>query len=296
MPIYNVEKYLRESIDSVLNQDFKNFELILVDDGSPDNCPTICDEYGDKDERVRVLHLNNGGVSAARNAGIKISRGEYIYFVDPDDNIPSNALAELWEAAEAHCFPEYIKGGHSVILTGKPLKLSLWNERRAVYDNKSMPLNEFLEKVVLPHPMVWNGLMKASLFEKDLRFCDSISYREDLIFHFQMAAIPDISKCRGVFVAIPTYNYRVAVNGSLSNSYSLRIMKSMVLVPNVIQSLIEKIPYNPIKEYAQSELNQTNGTILMLLPRIGKRNFHELEKSYRESYSFRIEIDNDESL
>ena len=85
IPIYNVEKYLRQCVDSVLIQDFKDYELILVDDGSPDRCPAICDEYAARDERVVVIHKPNGGLSDARNAGILRARGEYLCFLDSDD-------------------------------------------------------------------------------------------------------------------------------------------------------------------------------------------------------------------
>lgn len=85
VPVYNVEKYLPRCIDSILNQTYKNLEIILVDDGSPDNCPAICDEYAQKDSRIKVIHKANGGVSSARNAGIDVATGEYIGFVDSDD-------------------------------------------------------------------------------------------------------------------------------------------------------------------------------------------------------------------
>ena len=85
VPIYNVEKYLSKCIDSILAQTYNDIEVILVDDGSPDNCPMICDEYAQKDNRVIVIHQKNAGVSAARNAGLKVAQGEYIGFVDPDD-------------------------------------------------------------------------------------------------------------------------------------------------------------------------------------------------------------------
>ncbi len=85
IPVYNVEKYIHECIDSVLNQTYKNIEVILVDDGSPDNCGAICDEYAQKDKRIRVIHKENGGLSDARNAGIKIASGQYTVFLDSDD-------------------------------------------------------------------------------------------------------------------------------------------------------------------------------------------------------------------
>ena len=85
IPVYNVEPYLRKCLDSVINQTYRNLEIIIVDDGSPDNCGAICDEYAARDDRVIVIHKKNGGVSAARNDGIRIASGKWITFVDPDD-------------------------------------------------------------------------------------------------------------------------------------------------------------------------------------------------------------------
>lgn len=97
VPIYNVEKYLKKCIDSILAQTYKNYELILVDDGSPDNCGRISDEYAKKDIRVSVIHKQNGGLSSARNAGLEISKGEYIVFIDSDDWIDNNYLECLYK-------------------------------------------------------------------------------------------------------------------------------------------------------------------------------------------------------
>ena len=100
MPVYNVEKYLRESIESILAQTYTNYELILVDDGSPDGCPQICDEYAKQYEQIRVCHKQNGGSSSARNAGIKNACGKYILFVDSDDTIEPNLLEDVVSQAE----------------------------------------------------------------------------------------------------------------------------------------------------------------------------------------------------
>lgn len=97
VPVYNVEAYLDRCINSILEQSFDDFELILVDDGSTDNCPSICDSYTQIDSRIRVLHQDNKGLSAARNVGIQVSRGDYITFVDSDDWISKNMLKDLWE-------------------------------------------------------------------------------------------------------------------------------------------------------------------------------------------------------
>ena len=90
VPVYNVEKYLNRCVESIVNQTYKNLEIILVDDGSLDNCPVMCDEWAKKDNRIKVIHKKNGGVSSARNAGIDKSNGKYISFIDPDDYIEEN--------------------------------------------------------------------------------------------------------------------------------------------------------------------------------------------------------------
>lgn len=100
VPIYNVEKYLPKCIDSILNQTFKNFELILVNDGSPDRCGAICDRYAGLDSRIVVIHKENGGVSSARNAGLDLARGNYIGFVDPDDYIDADMYSTLFNLCE----------------------------------------------------------------------------------------------------------------------------------------------------------------------------------------------------
>lgn len=96
LPIYNVEKYLEKCMESIFNQTYKNLEILLVDDGSPDGCPALCDAYAKKDKRVRVVHKKNGGISDARNAGVAESSGQYIAFVDPDDYVESDYIEYLY--------------------------------------------------------------------------------------------------------------------------------------------------------------------------------------------------------
>ena len=100
VPVYKVEKYINRCIDSILTQTFTDFELILVDDGSPDNCPAVCDRYANQDNRVKVIHKKNGGVSSARNSALDIAQGEYITFCDGDDYYLEDWLLELYSAAQ----------------------------------------------------------------------------------------------------------------------------------------------------------------------------------------------------
>lgn len=100
VPVYKAEPYLRKCIDSILNQTFKDFELILVDDGSPDRCGEICDEYALKDSRIKIIHKENSGRSSARNVGLDIAQGEYIGFVDSDDWIEPDMYEVLYSKAK----------------------------------------------------------------------------------------------------------------------------------------------------------------------------------------------------
>lgn len=114
VPVYKVEKYLSKCIDSIINQTYKNLEIILIDDGSPDECPKICDEYSKKDNRIKVIHKQNGGLSDARNFGIDESKGDYITFIDSDDYIDSDYIELLYKLLKENnsdisiCNPKYI--------------------------------------------------------------------------------------------------------------------------------------------------------------------------------------------
>lgn len=97
VPVYNVEKYLDQCVSSIVNQRYRDLEIILVDDGSPDNCPHICEEWSNKDNRIKVVHKKNGGLSSARNAGIEVAKGEFIGFVDSDDFIDETMFEDLFD-------------------------------------------------------------------------------------------------------------------------------------------------------------------------------------------------------
>ena len=129
VPVYKVEPYLQKCIDSILAQTFRDFELILVDDGSPDNCPAICDAAAEKDERIVVIHRENAGLSAARNAGLSAARGDYIGFVDSDDYIAPEMYQTLYDAMIkndaqlAVCNYTYVDiGGGYVVSGNRPSK------------------------------------------------------------------------------------------------------------------------------------------------------------------------------
>ncbi len=133
VPVYKVEKYLRASIESVLSQTFSDFELILVDDGSPDGCPQICDDYKEKDNRIKVIHKANGGLASARRAGIKVSEGEYVLNLDSDDLIENDTLECAYKIIkETNCdivsfAYRWVKNGVAVNVTNDGLDEGLYD-------------------------------------------------------------------------------------------------------------------------------------------------------------------------
>lgn len=186
VPVYNVEKYLRRCVDSILAQTFTDFELILVDDGSPDNCPAICDEYAEKDSRVRVIHKENGGVSAARNSGLEISCGEYIAFCDSDDYWDIDFLSELLSCMKTNNADVVVSGCKAMDNAGK-----IWHyARRPTCTEKISSDTErfhFLVFGILGGKYgweVWSRLFRREIIETHhIRFCTICeNYAEDMGF------------------------------------------------------------------------------------------------------------------
>lgn len=186
IPIYKVELYLRRCIDSVLKQTFTDFECILVDDGSPDRCPEICDEYANKDNRIKVIHKVNGGLSDARNAGLDIAKGEYIYFLDGDDYIESSLLENVQKEIKNTNADMVVFNYFSVNEHGDALYDSSFSAKEYTILSQKDYIN-FVCKEVLHYKMgweVWNRVFKHSIIDDiNLRFYDNKKiYAEDIYF------------------------------------------------------------------------------------------------------------------
>ena len=184
IPVYNVEPYLRRCVDSVLAQTFQDFEVILVDDGSPDNCGAICDEYAAKDARIHVIHQANGGPSSARNAGLDHAQGEYITFVDGDDHIDpsllSSALAGMKDY-DSVCF-----NYHEEDISGVVKRRSSFSPGPCRWKNeKELFLFLFTAFFNFGYAYcVWNRLFRKSIIDQHkLRFEENALYAEDLRFN-----------------------------------------------------------------------------------------------------------------
>ena len=182
IPIYKVEEYLRECLDSVLSQTYENLEIILVDDGSPDQCGEICDEYATKDSRIKVIHKENGGLSDARNAGLDICTGEYISFIDSDDVVHPQFLEILYNtmhSADADIsFCDFKK-----FVCRKDI------DKKQISDNNGIEefsgkefINTLFDKLWVPkNIVVWNKLYKKKIFQKQ-RFPKGLTHEDEYIF------------------------------------------------------------------------------------------------------------------
>ena len=210
VPIYNVEKYLSKCIESILSQTYKNIEIILVDDGSPDNSPQICDEYAKKDDRIIVIHKANGGVSSARNAGLDIATGKYIGFVDPDDYI-MNDIGEIINILGKSNYDIAISGYNRVDEDGNILKEVKW--KQCIINEYEIIKNIFdYRKGLGIRPSVWNKIFtKKSIGE--LKFREDLHISEDLEFLVRYLSTPKL----GILIPDIYYN-NVRRNSSVTNN------------------------------------------------------------------------------
>ena len=180
VPVYNVEKYIHRCVDSILSQTFTDWECILVDDGSPDGSGVICDEYAAKDARILVIHKDNGGVSSARNVGIKRATGEWITFVDSDDYLDEDSLCSMVELTK-HYDSDLFCFGIRITTTDKPMQREQQYETSYTIDSSSL-----IEKILLYNT---NCGPCSKLFKnkrlQNFCFDESVKIGEDLLFNLQ---------------------------------------------------------------------------------------------------------------
>ncbi len=261
VPIYNVEKYLRACIESIINQTYKNIEIILVDDGSPDKCPNICDNYKKNDKRIRVIHKKNGGLSDARNAGIDNVSGKYICFVDSDDYIEIDYIEKLYNSLKknntkiAQCGINYVDENNKLIK-------SIGYSREQVKSGRNMLLdiNDFHE---VENTVVWNRLYDISLF-KNIRFPFG-KIHEDEFVTYLLYYENNVS-----IINDNLYNYRQTPNSIMNKNFNLKRL-------DALDAYKEKLAY--FKEIKDSKLYyNTIITYLYLL----RKYYIQVRKYYRK--------------
>lgn len=212
VPIYDVEAYIRKCLDSLLAQTFKGFEIILVDDGSPDNCPVICDEYAAIDSRIKVIHKKNGGLVSARKAGLDYSTGKYVTFVDGDDWLDLTYIDKCNDIINKYQ-PDVVSLNAWFLATETEISLStVGNNYEGVYDRQQ------LENLVYPNilysapfynfgtaPSLWTKIIRRELLERYMsNMPENIRMGEDLV-----VSLPCILKANTIYFSnICGYYYR----------------------------------------------------------------------------------------
>lgn len=202
VPIYKVEDYLDECVKSIVGQTYKNIEIILVDDGSPDSCPQKCDEWAKKDQRIRVVHKANGGLSSARNAGLDVAKGEYISFVDSDDFITPDYVEVMYHRICKDNSVGIVSGMVYQYINGE---ISHFNEAWFLEKEKITSFENFSISCIyqtVSHS-VWNKLFRKSLIT-GVRFREGKT-NEDTLFMYDLGKV--IKKTHYSMVEIPHYVY-----------------------------------------------------------------------------------------
>lgn len=231
VPVYNVEKYLRQCLESLSAQTLDDIEVIIVDDGSLDGCPAICDEYAAKDAHMKVIHKENGGLLSARKAGFAASRGDYIGFVDGDDWVEPDTFLNMYKAVCDYS-PDMVLSeflcdyGDRVEPSGQCFEEGFYNRDR-------------LEKEIFPrmlfggrfysfgiNPNCWSKLVRRELIEKNLIPVDErIRMGEDAAFIYPCLLDSQSISC----IKMPTYHYRIT-GQSMSTAYDEKL-KDIILLP-----------------------------------------------------------------
>lgn len=241
VPVYRVEKFLPQCIESVLNQTFTDFELILVDDGSPDRCPAICDEAAERDARVRVIHQANQGLSAARNAGIEAARGAWLSFVDSDDYIAPQFYEKLYQTAQRTDADCVMCSVQNVDESGKPIDSALMRVADEVKTGQEV-LRKIGRDDVTPYLTAWNKLYRRKLFNT-LRYPAGRQNEDVFVFAELFCQVQ-----RAVCVAEPLYFYRKRIGSIMNSVVTLRNLDEMWAYVNCFEHLQQDDEESILKE------------------------------------------------
>ena len=243
IPIYNVEKYLERCVNSVKEQTYKNLEIILVDDGSPDACPQMCDGYAKTDDRIKVIHKKNGGLMAAWIDGVKSSTGEYVYFVDSDDWLEKDSVQNYVDKLVENknidlIINTFFKSTDTTKIKQKGIGYS--GEKLFTGDDLNLLKDSILNKSMLFHFYRWNKIFKRDLILNNLKFCDTrINVLEDM--NISLGAMLD-ANC--VYIMDnPGYNYYVRTNSMIREPFKPQLIKNYEYVLEALVNLLNNKNY-----------------------------------------------------
>ncbi len=256
IPIYNVEKYLERSVNSVINQSFKDLEIILVDDESPDNCPDMCESFKEADSRIKVIHKKNGGLGLARNSGLDVATGDYVFFLDSDDYIDLDTIECMYNAAISNDADFVRVDNYRESLDGRILNESYVPPmREGVYDKEElrqdllfpqfgMAPTDTADKYV--SCSVWRNLYRKDIIDaENIRFVSEREMiSEDIPFNLDFMMRAD----RAYVINRKFYHY-IVNDSSLTQSYKAdRFNKELDLYRGLEKRLTEYGVYEPCEE------------------------------------------------
>lgn len=234
VPVYNVEKYLKKCLDSIVGQTYRDLEIIVIDDGSTDGCGVICDEYADSDERIKVIHKSNGGLLAAWKTGLLAAHGEYVGFIDSDDYIDKDFYAVLLSALVDNdadlAICSFISESKRI---SKPISADV---AYGIYEGESLEnyKNEFFNFKDLTEVVRWNKLFKRDMLTDNLKYYDErITLGED--FGIALSYTLDCNKI--VLTEYYGYHYMLRT-GSLMNKFNTQWIDNIALLMDNIQLIL----------------------------------------------------------
>lgn len=258
IPVYKVEKYLEKCIQSVINQTYENLQIILVDDGSPDNCGKICDEYAERDQRIEVIHKSNGGLSDARNKGLEIAKGEYICFVDSDDYIEADMYEVLYNLLKQYNVDVSICNFYTV----SQGKIAIKNADNGIKEYNRI---EILKEILLDNNIqsyAWNKLYKKDLFD-EIKYPVGKKY-EDIGTTFYL-----LEKCNKVVVTGKPEYYYINRQDSIVNNVT------ETTITDYIELIMQRYDY--IEENIK-ELSSYNKDYLKRILKTAEQDIKSLKK------------------
>ena len=245
VPVYNVEKYIDSCVISIITQTYKNLQVILVDDGTPDNSGKICDEYAKKDNRITVIHKENGGLSSARNAGLDIAKGDYIMFVDGDDYIADNAVEILVSANEKYD-ADFVQ--FELIHTKCEDYI-----KNSVNENYNVQIITDLDKMYWKmYETVGSGESACTKLYKKHLF-DGLKFKEGIIHedvYFTLFMLQRAKKA--AYIDIGLYYYIVRENSIITSAFSKKKLDSIWVLEERIKEF-KRLGFADLEEYANEK-------------------------------------------
>lgn len=244
VPVYNVEAYLKECINSILEQSFADYEIVLVDDGSTDNSGNLCDEYREKDVRINVIHKDNGGLSDARNAGIHVAKGKYILFVDSDDYIGKNSISNIVKYLKQQkeepdiMFLEAIR----VYPDGTEDPLGDGYVASCINGKNKKDVMEHLASLPKFPAAAWSKLVKRKFLIQNSLFFEKGLLSEDIDWTIKMI----LKAKKFAYCDVNYYYYRQNRNGSISNTFDEKSIESLMYIIKKWADREEKRAYQAI--------------------------------------------------